>query len=452
VATEPALVVELDIAYAKSRGLSVAYAVIGEGPLDLVVVPGLVSHVEAAFDQPALERTLRRLASFARVITFDKPGTGLSDPVDGAPTLEERMEDLAAVLDAVNADRPALLGVSEGAPMCALFAATYPARTRALIMYGCYARGTADDDYPWAPEPVQVELACELIDAEWGHGALLDLYAPSVAGDPAFARWWARYQRLAASPAMAKAVVRLAAEIDIRDVLPAVAVPTLVVHRRRDGLWPVEGARYVADKIPGARLVELDGVDHAMFVGDTDALLGEIETFLTGARHAPDTDRQLLTVLFTDIVGSTERAAELEDRRWRSLLESHDAAVREQLRRFRGTEIKTTGDGFLATFDGPARGVECAREITAAVRQLGVEVRAGVHTGECEVLAGDVAGMAVNIGARIGALAQPGEVLVSSTVRDLVVGSGLEFEPRGSHTLKGVPGDWNVFAATGRSA
>ena len=335
--------------------------------------------------------------------------------------------------------------------MCALFAATYPARTRALIMYGCYARGTGDGDYPWAPEQAQVELACELIEAEWGHGALLDLYAPSVAGDPAFARWWARYQRLAASPAMAKAVVRLAAEIDIRDVLPAMTVPTLVLHRRRDGLWPVEGARYVAEHIPGARFVELDGVDHAMFVGDTDALLGEIESFLTGARHAADTDRQLLTVLFTDIVGSTERASELGDRRWRSLLESHDEAVREQLGRFRGSEIKTTGDGFLATFDGPARGVDCAREIAAAVRELGIEVRAGLHTGECEVLADDVAGMAVNIGARIGALAQPGEVLVSSTVKDLVVGSGLEFQPRGSHTLKGVPGDWNVFAATGRS-
>lgn len=267
MATRGRLLVELDISYAKSRGLSVAYAVTGRGPLDLVVVPGFVSHLEAAFQQPAIARSVRRMASFARVITFDKPGTGLSDPVQGAPTLEERMEDLAAVLDAVGSERAALFGISEGAPMSALFAATHPGRTRALIMYGSYARGIATDDYPWAPAREQVELASELIDAEWGSGALLEVYAPSAADDPGFARWWARYQRLAASPAMAKAVTQLAAEIDIRDVLQAISVPTLVPHRAGDLLWPVEGARFVAERIPGARLVELEGFDHFPFVG-----------------------------------------------------------------------------------------------------------------------------------------------------------------------------------------
>ena len=436
-----------EISYARSRGLSVAYAVAGEGPIDLVVAPGFVSHIEAAFEQPAIAHFVRRLSSFARVITFDKLGTGLSDPIDGAATLEQRMEDLIGVLDAVGTERVALLGVSEGAPMCALFAATYPERTLSLIMYGSYARGLGSEEFPWAPAREQIDLALEMMEAEWGRGVLLDLYAPSVAGDPEFVRWWGRYQRQAASPSMARVVVELAAEIDITDVLPAISVPTLVLHRSGDLLWPVEAGRYVAEHIPGARLVELDGMDHWPFVGDTEALTGEIESFLTGARQAPPPDRQLLTVLFTDIVGSTERAAELGDRRWRALLESHDDVVREAVGRFRGREVKSTGDGFLVTFDGPARGIDCARAIAARVRSLGVEVRAGLHTGECEIRGDDVGGVAVHIGARISALAGPGEVLVSSTVRDLVAGSGIDFEARGAHTLKGVPGEWSLFAA-----
>jgi class 3 adenylate cyclase/pimeloyl-ACP methyl ester carboxylesterase len=435
------------MSYARSRGLSVAYAVVGDGPLDLVLVPGFVSHLEAAFEQPAIAHFVRRLASFARVITFDKLGTGLSDPIDGAATLEQRMEDLTGVLDAVGAERVVLLGVSEGAPMSALFAATYPERTLSLIMYGSYARGLNNDECPWAPTREQIDLALEMMEAEWGRGALLDLYAPSVAGDPEFARWWARYQRQAASPAMARAVVELAAQIDIRDVLPAISVPTLVLHRAGDLLWPIEAGRYVAEHIPGARLVELDGMDHWPFVGDTEALTGEIESFLTGARQAPAPDRQLLTVLFTDIVGSTERATELGDRRWRALLESHDEVAREAIGRFRGREVKSTGDGFLVTFDGPARGIDCALAMAARMRSLGVEVRAGLHTGECEIRGDDVGGVAVHIGARISALAGPGEVLVSSTVRDLVAGSGIAFEPRGEQTLKGVPGEWRLFAA-----
>jgi class 3 adenylate cyclase len=441
--------VELKIAYAKSRGLSVAYSLTGDGPIDLVLVPGFVSHLEAGFELPAVDRAVRRLARFARVISFDKPGTGLSDPIDGPQTLEHRMEDLTAVLDAAGAERPALFGISEGAPMSALFAATHTDRTQALVMYGSYARGSATDDYPWAPEWDQVEAAAEMIEAEWGQGVWLDVYAPSVAADPEFARWWAHYQRVAASPAMAKAVVRLAAEIDIRDVLPAISAPTLVLHRSGDLLWPVEGARFVAESISGARLVELPGEDHFPFAGDVDLLLDEVEAFLTGTRHAPEPDRRLLTVLFTDIVESTEQLAKLGDRGWRELLERHDALIRAELKRHGGREIKTTGDGFLATFEGPARAIECAQAIVAGAGSLGIEIRAGVHTGECEVVGDDVAGMAVHIGARIGALARAGEVWVSGTVKDLVVGSGIEFSERGTRELKGVPGEWPIYRVEG---
>jgi class 3 adenylate cyclase/alpha-beta hydrolase superfamily lysophospholipase len=437
--------VDAEIAYAKSRGLNVAYSLLGEGPLDLVVVPGFVSHLEAALEHPSIERALRRLAGFARVISFDKPGTGLSDPIEGALTLEQRMEDLTAVLDAAGAERVALLGASEGAPMSALFAATHSDRTEALIMYGSYARGSAADDYPWAPEWAQIEAAEAMVEAEWGRAALLDLYAPSAADDPEFSRWWARYQRLAASPAMARAVLRLAAEIDIRDVLPAISVPTLVLHRSGDLLWPIEGARFVAERIPGARLVELPGIDHFPFAGEVGPLLDEVETFLTGTRRAPESDRKLLTVMFTDIVDSTDQLARLGDRRWRELLERHDALVRGELAAHGGREVKTTGDGFLATFEGPARAIECARAIVGTAPSIGIEIRAGVHTGECEVVGDDVAGMAVHIGARIGALADTREVWVSGTVKDLVVGSGLSFSPQGAHELKGVPGEWSIY-------
>jgi class 3 adenylate cyclase/pimeloyl-ACP methyl ester carboxylesterase len=380
------------------------------------------------------------------VIIFDKAGTGLSDPSDAVSTLEQRMEDLTAVLDAVGAEEVSMFGVSEGAPMCALFAATHPDRTRALIMYGSYAKGIADPDYPWAPVQSQVDRGLELIEEDWGKGALIDLYAPSVADDPEVVRWWGHYQRVSASPGMAKAAARLASEIDIRDVLPVITAQTLVLHRRGDMLWPVEGASYVAGQIENAELVVVDGIDHFPFAGDMEPLVSEIERFLTGSRSEPEPERKLLTVLFTDIVDSTERGAELGDRRWRRLLEDHDAAVRSQLERFRGTEVKSTGDGFLATFDGPARGIECAREISAAVGPLGLEVRAGLHTGECEVRGADIAGITVNICARISALAGAGEVLVSSTVRDLVVGSNLRFRSRGLHSLKGVPGEWELLA------
>jgi class 3 adenylate cyclase/pimeloyl-ACP methyl ester carboxylesterase len=442
--------VEQEISYAKSRDLSVAYSVAGDGPLNLVIAPGFVSHLEAAFSQPAIARAMRRLTSFARVIIFDKPGTGLSDPTPGPSTLEERMDDLTAVLDAVGAERAALFGVSEGAPMCALFAASHPKRTEALIMYGSYAKGIATEDYPWAPMQVQADMGAEMIEEEWGTGVLLDLYAPSMADDPDFARWWAQYQRQSASPGMARATAELASEVDIRDVLPAISVPTLVIHRSGDMLWPVEGARYVSEQIEGAKFVEVAGIDHFPFVGDSEAIFSEVESFLTGgSRPLPEAERQLLTVLFTDIVDSTQTGAEMGDRLWSNLLDGHDEVVREQIERYRGREIGTMGDGFLATFDGPARGIACASEIARSVRPLGIEVRAGLHTGECEIRGEDIGGITVNIGARISALAGPGEVLVSGTVKDLVVGSDIEFEPRGCHPLKGVPGEWEVFAATG---
>jgi class 3 adenylate cyclase len=436
-----------DISYAKSRGLSIAYSVAGEGPIDLVIVPGFVSHLEGAFGQPRIARFMQRFASFSRLIVFDKPGTGLSDPTDGPATLEQRMEDLTAVLDAAEVERAALFGISEGSLMCALFAASHPERTRALVMYGSYAKGIADDEYPWAPQRVQVDLGTTMIEEEWGTGVMLDVYAPSMVDEEEFAAWWARYQRLSASPGMARAAAELAAEMDIRKVLPAISVPTLVVHRKGDSLWPIEGARFIAEQIPGAELAEIEGIDHFPFAGDPEAIASAIEAFLTGSRHEPEPERQLLTVLFTDIVDSTQRGADLGDRRWRELLEGHDEVVREQLDRFRGREVKTTGDGFLATFDGPARAIGCAREISSAVGRLGIEVRAGLHTGECEIRGDDIAGITVNIGARISALANAGEVLVSGTVKDLVVGSEIEFEPRGIHSLKGVPGDWPVFAA-----
>ena len=372
-----------EISYAKSRGLSIAYLQIGAGPIDLVVVPGFVSHLEEAIHQPAISDFVARLATFARVIVFDKAGTGLSDPTAGVSTLEERMEDLTAVLDAVGAEKVAMFGVSEGAPMCALFAAVHPDRTRALVLYGSYAKGIADESYPWAPIQLQVDRGIELIEEDWGKGALIDLYAPSVADDPEVLRWWSHYQRVSASPGMATEAARLASEVDIREVLPTIAAPTLVLHRSGDMLWPVEGARYVSEQIQGAQLVVLDGIDHFPFVGDTEPLLSEVESFLTGSRQEPEPDRKLLTVLFTDIVDSTERGAELGDSRWRELLEAHDRAVRDRLERHHGTEVKTTGDGFLATFDGPARGIECALEIADAMRPLGIDVRAGLHTGEC---------------------------------------------------------------------
>ena len=429
--------------YARSGDVHVAYQAFGDGPINLVLVPGFVSNVENYWDQPDFARFLTRLASYARVVTFDKRGTGGSDRVSELPGLDVRMDDLRAVMDAAGIEQAALLGISEGAPLSILFAATYPHRCRALVLYGSFSRFSY-----WFATDEALAAFFGYVETAWGTGGSIQKFAPSRANDAAFQRWWGRNERLGASPAAVTALMRMNSQIEIGSVLPAVRVPTLVIHRTGDQVVNVAGGRDVAAKIPGARLAEFPGSDHLFYVGESaDDISDTIEEFLTGARGSAVADRVLATVLFTDIVGSTEKAASLGDRRWRALLDDHHAMVRGILTRFRGHEVKTTGDGFLATFDGPARGVRCARAIADEVRSLGIDIRAGLHTGECEIIGDDVGGIAVHIGARVAALAGAGEVLVSSTVKDLVAGSGLRFGSRGVTPLKGVPGEWQIFAA-----
>jgi class 3 adenylate cyclase len=436
-----------DIHYAKSGDVNIAYMVFGGGP-DLVVAPGFISHLELGWEEPGVAHFWSRLVSFRRVIGFDKRGTGLSDPAPHAPTLEESVDDLGAVMDATGSERADILGISEGGTMAALFAATHPSRVNALVLYGTYARVLEAPDYPWGVTGEELSKLLAIHDQGWGEGIGLGAWAPSRRRDPQLRQWWARLQRLAASPGMVHNIFALYPKLDIRDVLPSIQAPTLVLHRRGDRMVNVELGRYLADHIPGAKFVELDGNDHLFFTGDANAILDEIEEFLTGARPVPAVERVLATVLFTDVVGSTERAADLGDERWRQLLRTHYAQVRRQLERFQGHEVKTIGDGFLATFDGPARAIRCAAAIRDAVRGVGLEVRAGLHTGEVEMSDGDIAGIAVHLAARVAAAAQPGEVLVSRTVVDLVAGSGIEFDDRGEHELKGVPGTWRLFTAT----
>lgn len=365
------------------------------------------------------------------------------------PTLEQRMDDVRAVMDAVGSERASLFGISEGGPMSLLFAATYPERTTALVIYGSYARRAWAPDHPFGRTDDESKRMLERMEREWGGPMGIDAWAPSVADDEGFKQWWANYLRLAASPGAALAVQRMNMEIDVRHVLPAIRVPTLVLHRTHERITRVEGARYLAEHIPGARLVELPGVDHVPVVGDTALLLDEIEDFLTSVRPDVTHDRVLATVLFVDIVRSTERAVELGDRRWVQLLQQFHATARRQITRFRGREIDTAGDGIFASFDGPARAISCATRIRDAMRTEGLETRAGLHTGECEIAGDKLAGIAVHLGARVAATAQPGEVWVSNTVKDLVAGSGLGFESRGAHALKGVPGEWPLFAVVG---
>jgi pimeloyl-ACP methyl ester carboxylesterase len=438
--------VEPETRYAESGDVRVAYQVLGDGPRDLVLAPGFVSNLELAWERPSYERFMRRLATFARVIVFDKRGSGLSDPVDEAATLEERMDDIRAVMDAEGCVRADVFGWSEGAAMAALFGASRPDRVSALVLYGSFARGTPAEGYPWGLPREVWELGTQEGEQEmWGQGFSLMGTAPSGFEDEALVRWWGRFERQSMSPRMARAALRLDGELDIRDVLPSIRVPTLVIHRTGDVL-PVDGARWLAAQIPGARFVELAGDDHWPWISDPDEIVDEVEQFLTGERPVCELDRVLATVLFTDIVRSTERATALGDRRWRDLLDQHDRLVRRELERHRGREVKTTGDGVLATFDGPARGIQCATAICEQVRPLGIQVRAGLHTGECELRNGDVGGIAVHIGARVAGMAAAGEVLVSSTVKDLVVGSGLSFADRGMHSLKGAPGEWRIYA------
>ena len=432
--------------YAKSGDVNVAYQVAGAGPLDLVLVPGFVSHLDLDWEEPRSAQFLERLAGFTRLIRFDKRGTGLSDRPGGVPDLETRMDDVRAVMDDVGSARAALFGYSEGGPMACLFAATYPERTAALVLYGTYAkRQDPDDDYPWCATRVEREAYAAEMERSWGVEADLGTMVPEA--DASMRRWWARRTRAAASPAAARELILTNSGIDVRALLTAIHVPTLVVHRSGDRDSRPEEGRYIAGRIPGARFVELSGDVHVPWI-DSDDIVDEVEEFLTGTRPAPEPDRVLATVLFTDIVDSTARAADLGDRRWRELLLRHHDIVRRELARFRGREIDTAGDGFFATFDGPARGIRCAVSLAAHVRELGLETRAGLHAGEIELMDGAAGGIAIHIGARVASAAGPGEVLVSSTVKDLVAGSGLAFADRGDHSLKGVPGRWRLYAVS----
>ena len=436
--------------YVQADDLHVAYQVLGSGPLDLVFVREYFDHLEAGWDVPSLARFMSRLASFSRLIMFDQGGTGMSDPtaLDQQPTLELWMDELRAVMDVVGSRRAAVVASGGAGPMAALLAATYPERVERLVLVNTYARLLAAPDYPQGDPAEAVDRFIEWMTAKWGTGSILRVTAPSLADDDAFVAAFARMERMAASPGFVAGVLPMAVRLDVRNVLGTISVPTLVIHRAGSTYVRAVHGQYLAEHIAGARYVELPGPDYLIHVGETDDMLDEIETFLTGTTAAADSDRALATVLFTDIVGSTQLAAERGDRRWRDLLDSHHALVRRQLERFQGREVDTAGDGFLATFDGPARAIRCACAIRDGVRSLGIEIRAGLHTGEVELRDDQIAGLAVHIGARVAAKAQPSEVLVSRTLVDLVAGSNIEFVDRGEHQLKGVTGVWRLFAVS----
>jgi pimeloyl-ACP methyl ester carboxylesterase len=436
--------------YARSGDASIAYQVVGDGPVDVVLVLGFATHVELQWESPAFARFFERISSFARLIVFDKRGTGLSDPVAEVPTLEQRVDDVRAVMDAAGSERAALFGISEGGPMSVLFAAAHPDRVTALVLYGAMGRTTESPDYPWAsPADALRESASEFIVPYWGTNAkgTVELFAPSLADDPQAVEFAARIERSAASPGMVWKIFEMFLDMDVRAILPTIHVPTLVLHRRGDRVVNRRAGRELARQIPDARYVELAGIDHLPWAGDWTAVLGEIEEFLTGARSVPEPDRVLTTVMFTDLVGSTEQAVELGDARWRELLSAHQDAVRRELTRSGGREVKTLGDGCLATIDGPARAIRCGQAVVEATGALGLQVRIGLHCGEVELIGNDVGGIAVHIASRIGALAAGGEVLVSSTVKDLVAGSGIRFADRGTKQLKGISDEWRLFRA-----
>jgi pimeloyl-ACP methyl ester carboxylesterase/class 3 adenylate cyclase len=434
--------------YAKAPdGTSVAFQVVGDGPIDLVYASGIWSNVELMWEEPRWARFLERLASFARLVAFDMRGVGLSDRGPQPPTIELQRDDIAAVMDEAGVREGVVFGGARAGSMSLLFAATHPERTKALVLYAPVAKTVATADFPYGKSREAQEAFVERFVREVGTGRNLALQAPSVADDERFVAWWARFERLVASPSAYEELARIFSDVDVRGVLPAIHVPTLVLHREGDAIVSRAQARYVADHIAGARFVGMPGEDHIPFVGDGDAILDEVQEFVTGVRPAPEVDRVLATVLFTDIVASTERQAALGDRGWKELVERHHTLVREQLVRFRGLEQDTAGDGFYARFDGPARAIRCAQEIVDAVRPLGIEIRAGLHAGECEIVDGKCGGLSVSIGARVMALAGPSEVLVSQTVRDLTAGSGLTFEDAGEHELKGVPDTWRVYRA-----
>jgi len=434
--------------YAKSADVNVAYQVFGDGPSTIVYAPGWISNIEIMWEDPLWTAFMRRLGAFARVIHFDKRGTGLSDRDVGYPTLDDRMDDIRAVMDAAGVERAAIFGASEGGNMATMFAAAHPDRVTHLILFGCFARREPAPDYPWAPSLEARGRWIASLERDWGQAIDISGIAPSRLGDRAFAAWFGRLERMASSPGAASRLARLNTKIDVREVLPAIRVPTLVMHRSRDRDSKVEEGRYLAAHIPGARFRELDGDDHIFWTQQVEEIAGEIEEFVTGVRTEAVSDTRLATILCTDIVGSTARQAALGDAAWAALSAQHDTAVRAVLRRLQGEEINTTGDGFLAAFDSPGRAIRAAFAIQDATRALGLRVRAGLHTGECSRNAGSLAGIAVTIAVRVAALAGGGEVLASRTVRDLAVGAGFAFSDRGEHVLKGAPGTWAVLGVT----
>jgi pimeloyl-ACP methyl ester carboxylesterase len=437
--------------FALSGDVNIAYQVVGDGPVDLVFVMGWISNIDEFWTEPSFARFLERLAKFSRLIVFDKRGTGLSDRVDDKhlPTIEQRMDDVRAVMDAVGSRKAALLGISEGGPMSIVFSATYPERTHCLMTFGSYACSVAAPDYPWARTQEQWDASFEAIRAGWGKTPVgLEARMPSRLNDEAFRQWWTRYLTKSVTPKAALVLTQMNSQIDVRAALPAVSVPSLIMHRTADKALPVEGSRYMAEKIRGARLVEFAGADHLPWLLDMEPVLTEIEAFVTGTRPVEEADRVLATVMFADIVGSTQRAAQIGDRAWTRELERFYGLARRQLERYRGREIDTAGDGYFASFDGPARAVRCAQTLAKEMAQLGLTIRAGLHTGEVEVIGDKIGGIAVHIGARVASHAGPGEVVVSNTVKDLVAGSGLQFEDRGVQPLKGVPGEWRLYRAS----
>ncbi|RBW63334.1 adenylate/guanylate cyclase domain-containing protein [Ruegeria sp. A3M17] len=427
--------------YAKSEDVHVAYQLFGDGPKNLVFVPGFISHIENYWDEPRCARWLDRLATFARVVIFDKRGTGLSDRAGNLPSMDQRMDDVRAVMDAAGIQEAIVFGISEGGSLASLFAAHHPERCQSLILYGAFAKFKS-----WFPTDEALEALFQYIDTAWGSGESLPMFAPSMVGDAAFQQWWGKFESLGANPGAATEIMRMNSEIDITDVLPIIQVPTLVLHRTEDVNVDVTGGRMLAELIPNARLLEYPGTDHILFVGENaDQIASDIETFVTGSTPAPRLDRVLATVLFTDIVGSTAKAEAMGDQAWNDLISVHDKIVRQEIARFRGREIKSLGDGFLTTFDGPARAIQCAQAVCRGVAQIGLDVRIGVHTGEVEIADDDVRGIAVNIASRISELGNEADVLVSRTVKDLVAGSGIKFSSFGTHKLKGVPDERTVY-------
>jgi len=427
--------------YARNGDIHIAYQIFGDGEVDLVFVPGFISHIENSWDEPGFAEWLRKLGSFSRVIMFDKQGTGLSDRGGELPGMDERMDDVRAVMDAEGIERAAIFGISEGGSLATLFAATHPDRSRALILYGAFAQFRS-----WFPTEEALKNLILYIENDWGSGQSLPMFAPSKKDDSAFQQWWGRFERLGASPGAVKTLMRMNSQIDTSDILASVNVPTLIMHRKDDVAVNVEGGRFLAERIPGAKYVELSGSDHLPWVGqNTNQILDEMAKFLTGEWRPVEADRILATVLFTDIVDSTRHAAEMGDQQWRGLLDRHNTMMHRNIARFRGRAIKSTGDGFLATFDGPARAIRCASAASEDARLLGIETRAGLHTGEIELIGEDIGGIAVHIASRVLGQAGGNEVWVSRTVKDLVVGSGFEFTDQGVYNLKGVPGEWHLF-------